>query len=600
MFKTSPQRTMLWVPQDRRLPSERTAKGYLEFIGVTLSYRQVYGTRPAWEDLVRALAPYSFERIVDIVCRVSASLYGATLPWDSKTQLQICQGIFGQEEATRILNTAMRVDNRMKQDGGGAPLLIFHEQQALNLLKAAFIIKGLDEKDKSDDLISLGKAFLIVTDLTEGEPGHPSAREGQDGFHDVDRWVRYLLANSLFWAGSVGSYAMVRCYDLYLTDKPALLDCGSYVNLPANLTAITGLEPTALWALTFGLSSYWATLTRKEISSEPMAVNRASHFSENFSFDDEEIEALYAFCETDVRTFKKAVEQRYSGDGLRPFDILPFAKWPLVSFDERVYTVSVIQLMQKLTTGLHHIYLDASISAANRQRYLTYMGNVFGDYVDRSLRRVFPPPSARYINLDDLRSSMVGKYCDGIISYGDAVVLIETKASLFTLEARVGHDVTAIKRRLEDIVIDGTKQIQSTVRALKNGWRDKNNIVPVEIRQYYPIVVTLEEIPMNPLIHGEVSRWLDAHRLLQEPDVCPLQYFDAGVFDQIVGALQNGSSLKELLDEKLSSQSEVDDSWGNFLYRRQNHLKINDPYVEKRYEELKETAIRFFEQRRSV
>lgn len=591
---------MLWLPQDPRPSSERGVQGSIEFIGVTLSYHQVYGTRPSWEDLARALAPYSLERIVDTVCRVSASLYGAELPWDSKTQFQICQGIFGQDETNRILNTARRVGNRMKKGAGGGPLLVFHEQQALNLLKAAFIIKGLDEEDNSDNLIALGKAFLIVTDLTEGEPGHLSAKVDQDDSDYHDRWVSYILANSLFGSQSVRSYAMARCHDLYLTDKPHLLHCGSYVDLPAHLKAIAGLDTTALWALTFGLASYWVTLTEKAISSAPMAVDRASHFSKNFSVNDEETGAFYALFATDVRTLKESVEQRYSADELRPFDILPFAKWPLVSFDKRVYSVSLVQLMQKLTTGLHHIYLDGSVPVVNRQRYLTYMGNVFGDYVNRGLCRVFPPLSGRYLNLDDLRSSMVGKYCDGLVSYGDAVVLIETKASLFPLEARVGHDVAAIKRRLGDIIIDGAKQIQSTVEALRNGWRDKRKIIPTEIRQYYPIIVTLEEIPMNPIIHGEVRRSVDTHGLLQEPDVRPLQYFDAGVFDQIEGALQSGSSLRELLDEKLSSQSEVDDSWGNFLYRRQNRLKIGNAHLEKRYKGLTETAIRFFEKRRSV
>jgi len=488
----------------------------------------------------------------------------------------------------------------MWEDGGGAPLLIFHEQQALNLLKAAFIIKGLDEGDNSEDLIALGKAFLIVTDLTEGEPGRLSASVDQDDSDYHDRWVSYILANSLFGSESVGSYALARCHDLYLTDKPDLLHCGSYVDLPAHLKAITGLYPTALWALTFTLASYWVTLTEKAISSAPMALNRASYFSDNFTFNDEETGAFYALCETDVRTLKEAVEQRYSADELRPFDILPFAKWPLVSFDERVYSVSLVQLMQKLTTGLHHIYLDESVPVGDRQRYLTYMGNVFGDYVNQGLCRVFPPLSGRYLNLDDLRSSMMGKYCDGLVSYGDAVVLIETKASLFPLEARVGHNVAAIKDRLHDIIIDGAQQIQATIEALRSGWRDKGNIIPAEIRQYYPIVLTLEEIPMNPIIHGEVRRSVDTHGLLQEPDVRPLQYFDAGVFDQIEGALQSGSSLRELLDEKLSSQSEVDDSWGNFLYRRQNRLKIGNAHLEKRYKGLTETAISFFEKRRSV
>ena len=599
MSKLFPPRPMLWLPYDPRLPSVRSAHGFLEFVGVTLSYRQVYGSQPDWEDLKRALAPYSLERIVDIACRISASLYGAKLPWDSNTQLRICKGIFGQAETTRILNAAKCVEREMLKDGGRAPLLIFHEQQTLNLLKAAFIIKEIDDRDSSEDLIELGKAFLIVTDLTEGEPGDLSSAEEDDPDY-LDRWVSYILANSLFSSGSVGSYALARCHDLYLTDKRRLRHCGSYVDLPGQLKAITGLDPDALWAATFALGSHWVTLTAQAVSSGTMALNRGSYFSRNFSFSDTEKEDFYALCETDVSVFKETVEQRYSADELRPFDVIPFAKWPIVSFNDRVYSTSLLLLMQKLTTGLHHVYLDNSVPANDRQRYLTYMGEVFADYISRCLCRVFPPLAGRYLNFDDLRNEIKGKYCDGLISYGDAVVLIEMKASLFPLEARVGHNVAAIKDRLHDIIIDGAQQIHATIEALRSGWRDKGNIIPAEIRQYYPIVLTLEEIPMNPIIHGEVKRSLDGQGLLHEADVRPLQYFDVGVFDHMEGALQGGSSLRDLLDEKLGNPVEVDDSWGNFLYRIRERLEHSNSYLENRYKELTKTAISFFEKRQSA
>ena len=119
---------MLWLPYDPRLPSASREHESLDFVSVNLSYRQVYGIQSDWEDLKRALAPYSLERIVDIACRISASLYGAKLPWDSNTQLRICQGIFGQAETTRILNAAKCVEREMLKDGETAPLLIFHEQ----------------------------------------------------------------------------------------------------------------------------------------------------------------------------------------------------------------------------------------------------------------------------------------------------------------------------------------------------------------------------------------------------------------------------------------------------------------------------------------
>lgn len=600
MSKMFTPRPMLWLPDHCRPMSDRSKQCPLEFIGVTLSYHHVYGSRPDWEDLIRALAPYSLEQIVDMTCRVSASLYGAELPWDTATQLRICRGIFGEVEATRILDAAKRVDKGRQEKGGGAPLLVFHERQTLNLLKAAFMIKGLGDRSSSEDFIELGKAFLIVNDLAEGAPGSLLSSVGENGPEYFDRWLCYVLANYLFKSRSLDAYDLARYYDLYLTNKPGLRHCGSYVDLPIQLKAIKGLCPVALWSVIFTLARHWITVTEKTVYSGAMAINRASYLSENFKFSDTETEAFFSFCGADVASLKEAVEKRYSAGDLRLFDVLLFRKWPLVNFDERVYCVSLPLMMQKLTTGLHHTYLDDSVPQSDRQRYLTYMGDVFGDYVHRSLCRVFPPFAGRYLNLDDVRSEMKGKYCDGLISYADAVVLIETKASLFPLEARIGNDVTAIKERLADIIIDGAQQIHSTIMALKNGWRDKGKIIPRQIKLYYPIIVTLEEIPMDPIIHRNVRRSLDAQGLLNEAGVQPLQYLDAGDFDHIEGALQGGSSLRELLDEKLGSQTEVNDSWGNFLYRRRKRLNLVNAYLENRYKELTETALSFFEKRRSA
>jgi len=589
----------LWLPYDPRSSLDSRSQGSLEFMGVTLSYHHVYGSRPDWEDLNRALAPYSLERIVDTTCRISVSLYRAKLPWDSNIQLQICQGIFGQAEATKILDAAKRLDRVMQEDGGRAPLLVFHEQQTLNMLKAAFMIKGIGDKDSSEDLVELGKAFLIISDLTEGEPGDLSSAE-QDNPDYFDRWLSYILANGLFGSGSVWPYALARCHDLYLTDKSDLHHCSSYVDLPAQLKTITGLEPDTLWAVTFALATHWITLTNETVSTGTMALNRGSYFSSNFSFSETETESFYALLETDVSMLKEAVEQRYSADELRPFDFLPFAKCPLVSFDNRVYSTSIPLLMQKLTTGLHHIYLDDSVPFDYRQRYLSYMGEVFGDYINRGLCRLFPPIAGRYLNLDDLRSEMRGKYCDCLISYKDAVVLIETKASLFPLDARAGQDIVPIKERLDDIIIDGAKQIQSTIESLRNGWRDKEKIIPAEIRQYYPIIITLEEIPMNPIIHGEVKRSLEDQGLLGESDIHPLQYLSVGDFENTEGALQGGALLRGLLDEKMSSHGEVDDSWGNFLYRRRDKLELSNEFLQNRYNDLAESALKFFKKRRSA
>ena len=88
------------------------------------------------------------------------------------------------------------------------------------------------------------------------------------------------------------------------------------------------------------------------------------------------------------------------------------------------------------------------------------MGEVFEDYVHRAFDRMFPLQSKRYLRLDDIRDKISTKYCYGLIAYENGVILVESKASLFTFEARVGHDITTIRSRLDDY----TLMVQSRFR----------------------------------------------------------------------------------------------------------------------------------------
>jgi len=427
----------LWVPTTLTTRN-RSTSGSLEFVGVSVSYQQVYGSKPSWNDLEEVLAPYSLERIVDTVCRISACLYGKTFPWDRETQYGICNGLFGPNEAPKVLQAVVREFRDMKEADETAPLLLFHEQQALNLLKAAFLIKDAKSIDSGNPPVGIGKALLMISDFIDGEPGDLASIETGDSDY-LERWLRYILANQLFSNPTVGGYALARSYDLYLTDKPHLKNCGSYVNLSEMLKSITRLDSYSLWSVVFPLAAHWTTIKPERISESEIALNREGYFSKDFLFTPEEIDSFLNLCAADVADLKIQIEKRYTPNSLRPFDVLPFAKYPIVDFDRRrLYATSASLLMQKLTTGLHHFYLSDKVPPKQRDKYLTYMGEVFGDYVHRSLLRMFPPMAGRYIRLDDLRPEMRGKYCDGLIAYEESVVLIEEKASLFPLEARAG------------------------------------------------------------------------------------------------------------------------------------------------------------------
>ena len=330
-----------------------------------------------------------------------------------------------------------------------------------------------------------------------------------------------------------------------------------------------------------------------------MAIDRRSYFPTHFHFSPEEIDRFFALVSTDLASLQRQIQTEYTLENIKPYHVLPFARFPLVTFGDRVYSVSVRLQMEKLVSSLHHLHLDPTkFSWRQRDQYLTYMGKVFEDYVERICIRMYPSSSGRYLSLDKFSGLHTGKgkkYCDGLILYEDAVILIEAKASLLTLEERSGFAVTKIKKSLQDIYGHAAEQIQETIVGIQGGVFASEGILPQMIRQFYPLVLTLESVPMTPLICAKLQRELQSKQLLVGKGVEPLQFMDIGCFEELEAIVANGSTLKQVLDEKLSSQAETEDSFANFLYRRRSRWgSLRNEYLSEQYEAIAKEAREFF------
>src|SRR5262245_47485628 len=133
----------LWIPTNRKHPSpspQLQSQGFLDFVHIALSYKDLSGETPSWQQLGGILEPYSLEYIVAFVCRINAALYNAASSTDLEIQARICHGLFG-EEAEKVLAAADRLGQEMRHEGNRASILLFYGIQTLTLLKAALLLK---------------------------------------------------------------------------------------------------------------------------------------------------------------------------------------------------------------------------------------------------------------------------------------------------------------------------------------------------------------------------------------------------------------------------------------------------------------------------
>lgn len=546
----------IWLPGNP--PAENGGQEAASpFIFVMGGWEDLFGEPATWDGLLERLHRYALREVLDVGSRLSASLRSAGTR-STDFQVQVCMGLFG-DRGREILEAAQELDGRL--DGPGSRVVLFTEIALVNLTKVAFLELDAHEGGEEDDLSGLGEALLMISGLAE--PHLP----GMEGPEDTPRAVleHYALANALFNHEPNWVHAMARAFELYFSDQPHLADNPHYCDLPERVERLTGLDPQAAWNALFALAGHWAGITPERVAERSGFIDRESYLTANLEISHEESERLFELVSTPVGEVVQLVRSRYSLDDLRWFDVLPLAANPLVEIEGKVFAPSAPLLFGRLFDGLHHMHLDRSeFSNDERERYLSYMGAVFEDYVERSLVRTYPPTSGRFIGGRELAQEAERKVADGLILYGDGAVVVEVKAVRLTAEVRSGSDAEGYEAKIQELFLDALQQIYDTVRQIQEGVIG----LPIEVGalQFFPVIVSLEPFPIWPLVYDGITERAREREILAPPGTAPWQLINVGELEFIETAVEQGLSLLDFLRAKVDHTPGVGLSVTNFVY----------------------------------
>lgn len=585
----------LWIPSSAVSDTERVPPSFLI---IRIGFSDLFDGTPQWQDVVDRLRRYTLEQVLDVVGRASA-LLNRFEPWKSRRgQRLLCDSLFGGGSG-RVRDAVARWVRSLPRDERPRSFVLFHELQLINLAKIALLTLTADSGSADEDLTCLGEALLMTNDLiTDEEPA--ITREEAATLEGRQRFQRYVVMNGLFHHGGNDLHRLVRANELYLTDRSHLLSCGSYLDLPSLMQEVTGISADALWTILFAMDGHWRNVKPEE-GRVPGPLNYNTYFTRHCNFTEDESRLLFSLVADDAETTRQKLETGAYGPGsLKPYDVLPFEDKPLIVSGDWVYCASVQLLFRKMTRGLHHLFLNGLADEARRDQYLTYMGEVFGDYVDSLFARAFLPETGRCIDGASLKALAPAgvKVCDDALLYGDAVILIESKATLFTLAVRTAGNWEEYQRKVNDIFVDAAAQLDATVRQIEMGTYRDLGLEPNSIHAYFPVVVTLEDLPMNRLIYEDIAARIRDEGHLQHAKVRPFQGVDASDLEFLEVAVNQGRSLRELLDDKLSTAAARNESMGNYcIARDESFIREENAYLKARFRELAERAEAFIRSR---
>lgn len=591
------------APRARVEAGKRLAQS--DFVTVELGARELLGGRPTWGGVTERLARYGLRRVVELLGRMSQLLVRfSDLEDRERVQVLILRELLGVR-SVGVERRIKRFLDAQASRGRMPQWILFHQRQLVNVAKSAFlslpVIAGKPEVEE-EDLQPFFEALLMTSSLTdEGSAvvnGAGAQAEGGDRALE-----QYVFASLHSMPSGVEVHEIARGYLLYHTDRPHLYNRHkSYLNLPAKLEQITGIPSDTLWNILNAVTSHGGGALHGP-SGPHCVLNPYRYLVDSGCCTRAEVTRFLDLYAIDAQRMKEDVYARYSFADMRPYSDLSFARRPMVMFGDCALVPSVPLLNAKLRQGTHHLFLDPDLvpDARERERYLTFLGHVFEDYVSDLLTRTYAGAIGTFVPGPVLESLVSGQVCDGLIHVGDTVVLVEAKARSFPLDAKEGRGWETYDAKLRGVFAGAARQLDSTARAIRAGRLKAIGVDPARIATYLPLIVTLEDSASNHLLYRHVMQMLSEQDVLQEPWMASLQIMDVGELENWETAVGIGRSMHRLLVSKASAPDTAPMTFSNYVVSRGVHLgNRKNPYLAATYDRLVERNITEFRARQDL
>ena len=571
--------TGLFLPD--RLAGPHQASGG-EWIGVRATWRDVYGWSPGWGDVADRLSRFGLGQVLVVLGGVSAIL-NSYEPLEG--QRRVVGALF--REPDRVGEDLQKCWDRFKPEVVTDPLLFFTEQQVVALAKIALLECPHVTERSTESVQPIGEALMMAADLCgREEASWLSSGVGSPG--NPDALLRYVVTNGMFNVSDNFAHAVARTHDLYVPDESSPEGA---VDLRGRFREITGLDPDFAWATGMALLANWRTVDPK--SDRPPGPLSLEAYMSALNITSREIGALERLYAVDAGEARDTLRERGCGpDSLRPYDIQPLDRSPLVILEERLYCPSVRLLRSKLTTGLHHVFLKPGEGndEAARDGYLTHSGLVFEEYVEALFHRVFPASTGRYLDGRTLRQRLQSahKACDGAVLYGDTVLLLEFKATLLPYDVRAHGDVDRLRKKVAGIFGGAAEQFDSTILAVEDGHLE-DWVRPDQVIRYLPLVVTLDTLPIEPFFYGMIEKAIEDRGALTHAKARDMQVLAVSELELLEEYVAEGGSLAALLLNKIEHDTYRYSPMKNYLLARGVHRALRpNRHLQGRFEQLRE------------
>lgn len=525
------------------------------YIIIHLPYSEIYKEKLTIGEADKLIAEYPLPVIIDTLARIDSTLSDQ----DEARIIENQRALLGkmhlkQEFLDKIASAA---DALMKKEN--CRVIIFHELQLLNAAKIALMYcrnrTGLGNPDKGFD--TLVKALLIINDNLG--PGFIP-----EDHLTSEKLKQLLIPNIIFHHRDDTLRTIGRWHTMFIELPTTLKADPNYLDIDVLFKKSTGFDLTFYTFYTFALLTLFLSDGQKAIDGGSVLID-AKRWNHNYILSRREKKIILIVSE-DARKLWSKIKK--ISKWREPYFLLPFRQTPLIRIakrflgiriSEKIWCINLRLLSEKISTGIYHIiltYLNIEKDYIGFRKLTAFRGSLFHCYVDDLLKRMYPAStnsqSSKYISLIKYKNDQE-KISDGVILLDDYAIVIETKSRLFTQEVLVEGDLVKFREEINKMFTgeEGGPQVENTIKQIEHYNFTKEGIDPSKIKAYYPVFVTLQYVPIEPLLYKEIEDNFKERKILQGPKIAPFQIIYVDVFEMAEPLVKKyGISIVEILKNK--------------------------------------------------
>lgn len=379
---------------------------------------------------------------------------------------------------------------------------VFHRRQLLLIAKLGILHCGLGGIDLRRNPERFGSILLKANDQF-----HHGLLPGPDDLvSDKEKFARTiaeLVAVTEYGKPNIG-HQLARNNLLLTHYVRELQSDADYVNVAGEYEDLVGFSTEENTAMVFGLHARFGRNLVETIKTDAGALPFSIQTFSQTSLPIPKRTKFLATVSATPAAMKRELLRRDYG----PNDFTIFRKFPAV---EQWYNAHLKSFWIGYLLMDNQMLIEKQVGgpywhAVSKygQRFIRFWGKVFERYVDDLLANSCAGTTARFI--PDVRDPKDphSQICDGLVIDGESLVVIETKAPIFSAEAKYSGNYTLLAEEVDSKMVrdreTGKKkaaiQLADAVRALTE---DPSILLGVgvdlsRISRIYPLVVTLDGI----------------------------------------------------------------------------------------------------------